>query len=292
MDTLTQARVAAHFSAMQVTDQIPTLIQAGELAEAVAQTKAAIRNAPTEAALRFLLFELQAIAGEWESALNQVEAWESLKKDQKGVNSSAGTAQFYAQLLRVEQTRKDVFAGKALPPLLGTPPAWAALFLQAMSLWGQSDSAAATALGTQALDEAPALAGAVNGQRFEWLLDGDGRLGPFLEVIVNGAYYWVPQSRIRSIQMEPPRQLRNVVWVLAQITLETGVQLPAALPARYPGAETWKDAQLNWARRTDWLPMGESFFSGLGQKTFMTDSAEFSLLDVRTLEFDASSDHD
>ena len=34
-------------------------------------------------------------------------------------------------------------------------------------------------------------------QPFEWIADGDTRLGPVLEAIVNGRYYWIPFDRIR-----------------------------------------------------------------------------------------------
>ena len=35
---------------------------------------------------------------------------------------------------------------------------------------------------------------------FEWIADADDRLGPVLEAIVNGRYYWVPFERVRRIQ--------------------------------------------------------------------------------------------
>ena len=46
------------------------------------------------------------------------------------------------------------------------------------------------------MDDAPTAAGTVNGRRFEWIADADSRLGPMLEVIINGRYGWLPMASI------------------------------------------------------------------------------------------------
>ena len=42
------------------------------------------------------------------------------------------------------------------------------------------------------------LRGSLNGQPFEWVADADSRLGPVMEAIINGRYYWVPFARLAS----------------------------------------------------------------------------------------------
>ena len=38
----------------------------------------------------------------------------------------------------------------------------------------------------------------MNGQPFDWIMDGDTRLGPVLELMMKGTYYWVPQQRVKD----------------------------------------------------------------------------------------------
>ncbi|MBF2998639.1 virulence protein SciE type, partial [Pseudomonas aeruginosa] len=71
---------------------------------------------------------------------------------------------------------------------------------------------------------------------FAWLADADTRLGPVLEVIFNGRYAWLPMSNLRSLKVEAPSDLRDLVWLPAELTLANGGVTVALLPARY--AET------------------------------------------------------
>lgn len=264
---------------MTPTDEISGLLKSGQLTAALAATKAAIRKDPTQAELRFMLFQILSLQGDWEAASNQLVAYSELTGRQSPLPI------VFNDLIRAEVRRKHVFLGEEAPTIFGEPPPWISLLVQSVSHAAKGEWEAAMALRAQSLEDAPAVSGTINGSPFAWLMDGDSRLGLVFEAIINGQYYWVPQSRIRSLHMEPPEQARDAVWNAARVTLANGAEISAFLPVRYPGAGTWTDDLLKLSRRTDWQEPLAGFFVGLGQRVLMTDSAEVALLDVRDLEF-------
>jgi type VI secretion system protein ImpE len=120
--------------------------------------------------------------------------------------------------------------------------------------------------------------GTVDDQPFDWIADADSRLGPMLEAIINGNYYWVPFHRIQRIQLEAPEDLRDLVWTPAQFTWANGGQSVGLIPTRYVGSETSEDSQIRMSRKTEWSDMGDDEFFGLGQRILATDGHEYSLL--------------
>ena len=131
---------------------------------------------------------------------------------------------------------------------------------------------------------APVTAGSVNDVEFEWIADADSRFGPVLEVLLNGSYYWVPFSRIKAITLEPPADLRDLVWLPAQFTWANGGEAMGFIPTRYDGTERAEDAGLRLARSTEWTSLGSpDAFAGLGQRVLATSSEEVPLLEVRRL---------
>ena len=85
-----------------------------------------------------------------------------------------------------------MFAGARAPLFFGEPETWLALMLEALKLTAQNEYGKAEDLRTQALEQAPVISGRMNDQPFAWLMDADPRLGPMLEAIINGRYYWIP----------------------------------------------------------------------------------------------------
>jgi len=94
-----------------------------------------------------------------------------------------------------------------------------------------------------------------------------------LEAIVDGKYYWVPFSRIKEITLDPPSDLRDLVWAPAILTLSAGAQKVALLPVRYPGTEKSGAGPALLARKTDWADRG-GIGVGIGQRVLATDAAE------------------
>jgi type VI secretion system protein ImpE len=253
-------------------------LRAGLIDEALTQLQAEVRRHPAEARLRVFLFQLLCIRGEWNRALTQLNVAGELDP------GALLMVQTYRQALRCEVYRGEIFAGKRLPVSLGEPDAWFAPLAQSLSVSASGQAEEAAALRQTAYDAAPAIAGTVNGEPFEWIADGDSRLGPCLEIITNGRYYWVPFHRIRSLDLEAPSDLRDFVWTPAQITWVNGGEAVALIPSRYPGSETAEDAALRLARRTEWQEPFAGAYLGLGQREFITETGAYGLLDARRIE--------
>lgn len=259
-------------------------LREGKPEEALSQLQQRVRADPSNAKQRVFLFQLLCVMGQWDRALNQLNVAAELDP------STLAMAQTYREALRCEALRGQVFEGKRSPLLLGEPEPWVALILQALVLSAEGRHDRAEEIRERAFDAAPTIGGTLDGQTFEWIADADQRLGPMLEVIVNGAYYWVPFHRIREIRLEAPADLRDVVWMPAHFSWANGGENVALIPTRYPGSETAEDGALRLARRTEWVEASGGAYLGLGQRMLATDAGEYSLMDVRTIRFDLAAD--
>jgi len=220
------------------------------------------------------------VQGEWIKAGTQLEVLLELDP------SSKPMVETYREALRCEALRREVFDGKRSPLVLGAPQDWLAMMIEALRVDAEGRPDAAAELRARALDAAPATSGKLDDAPFEWLADADGRLGPVIEAIINGKYYWVPVSRLIRIEIEKPADLRDFVWAPATLTLENGAANVALIPTRYPGTEREDDASLRLARATDWREQPGGAFHGVGQRMLTTDQAEVALLDVRVIALD------
>jgi len=255
------------------------LLKSGDLTGALSAVKAAIRKAPTEADLRFTLFQMLAANGDWEGASNQLVAFSELTGRQSPL------AIIFNDLVGAEVLRKLVFQGEKQPVIFGEPPEWVPLLVQACQHFAKGELDAAVSLRSKALEDAPAVAGTCNGKPFAWMMDGDSRFGPLLEIMMRGTYYWVPQHRVRQMTFGEPSHLRDRVWAAAEITFETGGVTHGFMPVRYPGAQSWQDTAQQMARTTAWDSPAEGIYLGRGQRVLMTPDAEIPLLDVREITF-------
>jgi type VI secretion system protein ImpE len=259
-------------------------VRQGRLAEALTELQAAIRKAPAEPKHRVLLFQLLCVMGDWERAKTQLKVVGELDAQALPMVQTYGTA------LTCEELRAEVFAGKRTPLLFGEPARWAALLVQSLREAAQGRAAEANALHTQAFDEAPASTGKIDGQAFAWLADADPRLGPMLEAIVDGKYYWMPFAKLSALRIEKPADLRDLAWIPAYLTLSNGGEIVALIPTRYPGSEASADPAIRMARKTEWIVGVDGTSTGLGQRMLATDQGDHALLEVRSIAFDAPSE--
>ena len=196
-----------------------------------------MRKKPADARLRVFLFQLLAVLGQWDRALTQLKV-----AGEMDAATLARCVQTYQEVLRCEVLRAEVFAGASTPLVFGEPAEWMALLLQAADSWSAEEKfEEARRLRDQAFEAAPATAAAIDDQPFEWIADADPRLGPLLEAIVNGRYYWIPFARLREIRIEKPVDLRDLAWTPALLTLANGGETVALIPTRYPGSESASD---------------------------------------------------
>ncbi|HEX6810284.1 MAG TPA: type VI secretion system accessory protein TagJ [Planctomycetota bacterium] len=265
----------------------------GNLSAALKELQDLVRKEPAKAKHRVFLFQIYVILGQWERAKTQLKVVRDLD------GTTIPMVKTYEQALRCEVLRAEVWQGARSPLVFGEPANWIAAMIQAVALSAKGLVDQAQALRAQALDQAPALPGrvqlAVKGedkaatteQAFAWLADADSRLGPLLEVIMNGKYYWVPWSAISTVTLEAPADLRDMVWMPAQFRWRNGGEAVGLWPSRYPGTETATDAALQLCRRTEWSDAGSDEFRGAGQRLLATDAGEYALLDVRKITLDA-----
>jgi type VI secretion system protein ImpE len=260
------------------------LLRAGNPAEALAALQAQVRAQGADPKLRVFLFQLLCVLGQWERALNQLKLCADLDA------AAIPMREMYGAAIQCELLRAEVFAGRKSPMLFGEPQPWLALLIESLLRAGTGDLGAAAKLRDQAFEQAPETSGDADGAAFTWIADGDTRLGPVLEAIVNGRYYWVPFSRLKAITLEQPADLRDFVWAPANLQFANGGEVLAMLPVRYPGSESAGDGLLALGRKTVWEEGEHGSYRGLGQKIFNTDSGELPLLQLRKLRLNGTVD--
>lgn len=256
------------------------LIKQGKLAECVKALEAEIRQNPAEPKLRTFLFQVLCVLGQWDRAMTQLGV----------VGDMDPRALLMVQACRAaiacELIRERVFAGETTPLVLGEPEPWIGWMIQALAMDAQGKGDAAQELRDKAFEAAPATGGTLTAgsneapstHTFEWIADADPRMGPILEAIVDGKYYWIPFHRIAQIRLDPPEDLRDAVWTPGQFVWTSGGAGVGFVPTRYPGSsrEGVSD-QLRLARGTNFDA------DPLGQRVLGTDAGEFDLMTVRSI---------
>jgi type VI secretion system protein ImpE len=226
------------------------LLKAGKLNEAVQALGAEVRDNPSDAQRRIFLFELLCFAGDYERANKHLQILgDGSAQVQMG-------ALLYRGALAAEITRQEMFERREFP--------------------------------TGAAPES-ALKGTLNGKPFTSLTDADPRIGARLEVFVAGSYTWIPFQHIASVQIEPPKRLRDLLWTPALVHTgpsfqgkELGEVLLPALSAL-----TWKHGadSVRLGRATVWETEAETGESiPFGQKMLLVDDEELPILELRKLE--------
>jgi type VI secretion system protein ImpE len=238
-----------------------------------------VRANPADPKLRVFLFQLLCTLGQWDRALTQLNVAGEMDA------STLAMVQTYREAIQCERLREQVFQGKKVPLLFGQPEAWVALLIEALLREGQGEADHARAMRDQAFEAAPACIGRADVQAFAWIADADMRLGPVLEAVVNGRYYWVPFMHLTEITLEAPEDLRDLVWMPAHLQFTNGGATVALIPTRYAGSDLGDPLQA-MARKTDWIERSPGFFVGCGQRLLTTDIGDMALMDVRSIEIE------
>jgi type VI secretion system protein ImpE len=226
------------------------LLDEGKLDEAIDAVTADLRSSPTDRPLRTFLFELLCFAGNWDRAEKQLNALTGPDANRLGM-------MLYLATISAEKTRQRMFENGEFPPPEAT--------------------------------DAVTIRGTVNGREFSSLRDADPRVGARLEVFAAGNYVWIPLEHVLSIDVPPPKRLRDLLW--APATVRTGpafhgtdlgeVLLPVLSPL------TWQhpDGTVRLGRMTVWERDKRDQEVPFGQKMLLVDSEEeIPLLEVRKLE--------
>lgn len=229
------------------------LFESGKVREAEKELTAYLRDHPMDVAQRTFLFELLCFSGDYQRAEKQLAVLAEGNADRE-----LGAVLYFAAL-HAEKTRHGVFEK------------------QEFSKARIADSSAGT----------------LNGKPFQSLRDADPDLGPRLEVFAAGAYLWIPFEHIASLEMEPPRRLRDTLWSPAIVRTGPsfkGTELGEVLvPAIYPFSWKHPNEAVWLGRVTDWAADDEGNEYPSGQKILLVDGEEIPFLEVRSLEFAQSA---
>jgi type VI secretion system protein ImpE len=223
------------------------LYRAGRLSEAIQAIGAEVRDHPTDVRRRTFLFELLCFAGDFGRAEKHLNVLA-----EGGPDAATGVL-VYRAALHAEGMRNDLFSRKEYPAVADAPP----------------------------------VSGSWNGQAFESIEDADPRVGPRLEIFAAGQCMWLPLAHVASIQMEPPKRLRDLLWGPAIVrTGEAfkGTELGEVLiPVLSPLSARHADDAVKLGRVTVWAEEeGEPV--PYGQKTMLVDGEEMPILELRQLD--------
>lgn len=224
-----------------------TLYKEGKLGAAIEAAGAQLRDDPSNARLRTFLFELLCFAGDYDRAEKHLTVL-----SEGGQNREAGVLLYFGAI-HAERTRREMFSTGSLP------------------LSGAS---------------AKPPAGELNGEPFIELEDSDPRIGAKLEVFAAGEYMWIPFEHIKSLVMEPPKRLRDLLWAPAKI--RTGKECKdfelgeVLLPVLAPLTPAHADEQVRLGRMTVWQDV-DGVSVPFGQKSLLVDGEEVPILEIRSL---------
>lgn len=236
------------------------LFDEGKLNQAIEALGSELRDNPSDAQRRTFLFELLCFAGLWERADKQLEILAGADLSGAPTHSKDRRigALLYRAAISAERTRHEMFRDKS---------------------------------GNDAPEtdgETRTVSGVVNGRPFQSIADADPRIGSRLEILAGETYLWVPLEHIASIEIEPPKRLRDLLW--APATVRTGPGFNGAdlgnvlLPVLAPFSSTHADDAVRLGRMTVWESAPDGSEVPFGQKMLLADDEEIPLLEVRTLE--------
>ena len=262
------------------------LLDVGNLSGAINQLTQEVRSNPRDLRSRIFLFELLCFAADYQRAERQLDAIAQTSGD---VKVEMG-AQVYRNLLHAEKARHAFFTGSSrLPKFFSEPPSYAAVHAEALTHLRENRFDELEELLTKSDDLHKPAKGERDGVPFEELKDGDDLLGPFLEVFSQAEYFWLPFEQIRRLEIQPPRTLRDLIWIPASIELHEKPLGEIFVPVQYYGSHQHPDDLVKLGRMTDWKTVGQGTLLGAGQRTFFADETDCSLLEIRKIDFEASN---
>lgn len=264
--------------------QAEQLIKEGRLDEALRSLQDSVRSDPSNPSYRNFLYQLLCVQGQWDRALTQINVVGDL--DPKNLLM----VEYYRNAIRCEVFRRDVFAGLRTPLMLGEPPEWVGWLVQAQALVARGQASAAGELRDRAFEAAPAIGGTINATPFEWIADADQRLGPVVEAIIQGKYYWIPFERIAMIKLEAPGSLRDSVWAPAEFVWSNKGKAVGLIPTRYPGTPEHGSDSAKLARLTEYEDLDGGFCVGIGQRMWATDAGEYPIQETRLITLHTTGD--
>jgi type VI secretion system protein ImpE len=227
------------------------LYREGRLREAIKALGEELKSNPLDAKRRTFLFELLLFAGEFDRAEKQLDLLAGANAE-----AAAGTL-LYRSALHAERTRQSMFANGETPD-----------------------------------QREEAIHGGVwNDTPFSEFGDADPRIGPNLEVFIAGSYTWIPIHYLRKLEIQPPANLRDLVWAQARVETSSDFRLQdlgeVLLPVLCPQSFRHADESVQLGRETAWEPDDAHGQIPYGVKMMDVDGTDVPLLEIRSVAWNA-----
>lgn len=261
------------------TEKVTISAEASEFEKMIIQSIDAVKKNPDDVECRLTLFKIYCLQSNWDAALQQLVI---LMKIEPEVQQQC---ELYKNLIYSERMRESVLSGERAAGSPGKQqPDWIKNLQRANALYAAGQFIEGESVRGQCIEVASAQPGYSSAiGEFEWLADGDDRLGPVCEFISAGAYRWVPFATIQSLQVNEPQSISDLVWAPAEIVIE-GQTWKGYLPARYPLTIT-SEQSLKIGSKTEWQQQKGGRYIGLGRKTWISNRGEYSLFEMGKLTF-------
>jgi type VI secretion system protein ImpE len=227
------------------------LYREGKLREAIKALGDEVRSNPLDVKRRTFLFELLLFSGEYDRAEKQLDLL-------TGANAEAAMGTLlYRSALHAERIRQSMFSEHEIPPS----------------------------------KEEVVYGGTWNGKPFSEVTDSDPRIGANLEVFLAGSYTWIPMHYLRRLEVEPPVNLRDLVWARARVETSADFRLQelgeVLLPVLCPLTSRHADEAVNLGRESAWEPDEVYDEIPYGSKMLVIDGVDVPLLEIRSVAWSA-----
>lgn len=251
------------------------LLSTGRLSEAIARVAEDVKAKPGDLAARTFYFELLALNGDLDRAAKQLDVLSSATGEVGGL---------YAGAIQAEKERRNFFHGGPRPRVLSEVP-YAKGYLEALEHHAAGESGTAMEL-LEAAQSERSLRAMLNGGEVHELNDSHDLLGPFLELVMEDHYAWVPWESIQSLAIPEPRYLRDTIWTPASMTLHSGDHGEVLLFSLYVDSHL-QDEDVKLGRRSVWEQSPPGYTIAYGQKVIAADDRDWPILEIRSVEVEA-----
>ncbi len=259
-----------------------SLLRADKLDEAIEVLNGKVRINPTVIELRAELAELLCIAGNLERADTVLNAITEIDP-----GAMVGVALF-RQLIRAEQARQQFFAEGRLPEFVAKPDALIELELRAVIALREGPTRELAALVAERDQARRPIAGTADGEAFDDFRDLDDLAAAHFEVFTStGKYFWIPVSRVESIELRKPDSQRDLLWRRAQLSVADGPDGEVFLPAIYVAKNMSTPQRLGHV--TEFDEPAERVSVGRGLRSFLVGDASRTIRELGRVNFTAAA---
>lgn len=259
------------------------LFRDGRLRDAIAAQTAAVRAAPADVNRRWFLVELLCFAEEWDRSDHLLDI---ISTQAEGL---AGAVLCFRNLLRGEQTRRQVMGEGRAPQMIGRSAGLLQPVVEALLSLREGDLAAGSGRLADAAAQAPPVTGTHDGtQSFDIFRDIDDVCAPLVEFITEGGeYHWVAVADISLLEVRPLQRPRDLIWRPSRLEVRDGPAGDVYLPALYVSDIPRDDDALRLGRRTEWHEAQGGPVRGVGQRIFLVGDDDVPLNELRRVAFGA-----